>query len=250
MAAYVTFAMVPWGSLRSQASAATFAFYGLVGCGDRGESTNSLPDANAGSTIPGTSDGGAACSPQRPDAALPAFVPPHEPRSVCTAPQIKAYYDACWVFTGDAGSQCADFVGDPANSPCIDCVLTPAGATKYGAIFTYPDGTTPNTSGCIALVDGDTSPNSCGARYQALGICQKLACQACSLNTYAVCFLQRPTAPRVWAVRAVSLSATAVRMPFRGLAVDRQGPRANLLRPLASTGGNDAQPWTLDAGPD
>ncbi len=197
--------MVALRSLRSQASAATFTFSALIGCGDRGESIISLPDANAGSTIPGISDGEAACSPQRPDAALPAFVPPHEPRSVCTAAQIKAYYDACWVFTGDAGSHCADFVGNPANSPCIECVLTPAGATKYGATFTYPYGTTPNTSGCIALVDGDTSPNSCGARYQALGICQKLACQACSSTRTPTVFLQRPTAPRVWAVRAVSL---------------------------------------------
>ena len=131
MAPYVTFAMVPWRSLRSRASAATFPFSALVGCGDRGKSTNSLLDANPGSTIPGTSDGGgAACSPPRPDAALPAFVPPRESRSICTAAQIKAYYDACSVFTGDAGSQCADFVGDPANSPCMDCVLTPAGATK------------------------------------------------------------------------------------------------------------------------
>jgi hypothetical protein len=196
MAAYVTFAMLPWRSLRSQASAATFVFCALVGCGDRGESTNSLPDANAGSTIPGISDGGADCSPQRPDAALPAFVPPHEPRSVCTAAQIKAYYDACWVFTGDAGSQCADFVGDPANSPCINCVLTPAAATKYGAIFTYPDGTTPNTSGCIALVDGDTSTVVVHATKRWASARSSRARLAASIRTPTV-FLQRLTAPHV-----------------------------------------------------
>jgi hypothetical protein len=187
MAAYVTLAMVPWRSLRSKASAATFAFYALVGAVTGKAPT--LAGRQRGEHHPRHFGWRAACSPQR----LPAFVPLTNPARVCTAAQIKAYYDACWVFTGDAGSQCTDFVGDPANSPCIDCVLTPAGATKYGATFTYPDGTTPNTSGCIALVDGDTSPNGCGATLAS--VCQKRACQACSFHTYTDCFFAAPNSP-------------------------------------------------------
>jgi hypothetical protein len=73
-----------------------------------------------------------------------------------------------------------DFEGDPANSACIKCVVSPAGSTSYGAMYYLADGTAqPNTSGCVALIDGDTSATGCAAAYQALATCQDLACASC-----------------------------------------------------------------------
>jgi hypothetical protein len=182
--------------LRSKSSwwhsnAAALACGLLAACGssgDNGAGSGAQNDASSGSDVEGGAnsddsgvesgaDGG--CAPQTVDGGLPAFVPPRQPRSACTTSQIAAYYNACWTGNG-TGQGCQNFEGDPANSACIDCVISRPGATTYGPIYYLADGTAqPNSSGCIALIDGDTSPTGCAAAYQALAVCQDLACASC-----------------------------------------------------------------------
>jgi hypothetical protein len=117
-----------------------------------------------------------ACMPRPTDAAVPAFVPPSRPRSVCTPAQIKVYYDACWSATSTR-SGCDFFSGDPSNSPCIDCMYVSQGARTYGPIVGYAIESRPNFAGCVSLVDRDTSAASCGAALQGWDACSERACQ-------------------------------------------------------------------------
>jgi hypothetical protein len=53
-----------------------------------------------------------------------------------------------------------------------------------GAVTVYakPDLVSLNSSGCIALVDGDATANGCGATDQALHDCKASSCSGCDTN--------------------------------------------------------------------
>jgi hypothetical protein len=125
---------------------------------------------------------GTTCSAQPVDGGFPPFVPPNQPRSVCTPAQIEAYYDACWA-PGWTDATCDPFSGDPANSPCIRCMYGDATAKSWGAVIDYHGDTFTNIAGCIALVDGDSSATGCGAAYQTFQECDDAACNACTTST-------------------------------------------------------------------
>jgi hypothetical protein len=117
----------------------------------------------------------AACEPL--DAVvIPAFVPPSAPKSVCTEAQIEALYDDCWNSTKAA---CDAFYGDPANSPCILCMDPAMTNPSWGPIIAFSnDSSQANIGGCVALIEGDAGPDSCGAKVEAYKLCRHAACAA------------------------------------------------------------------------
>jgi hypothetical protein len=143
----------------------------LVDAPTDGLRSNDAGEGDAG----GDGDALSNCMPSG-DGAVPPFVPPNQPRSVCTSAQILALYNDC--FASGASAACDAFYGDPANSPCIRCMLSKPTDPSWGAIVQYATDFTslPNISGCIALVDQDAGPDGCAAACQALSVCGQNSC--------------------------------------------------------------------------
>lgn len=158
----------------------TYAFV-FTQTGDAGSGAGTVSAiCAAGDAAPPSQD--LTCSAQAADGGFLPFVPPSPHRSVCTPAQILAYYDACWA-AGWTNATCDPFDGDPANSPCIRCMYGDATAKSWAAVIDYHGGTLTNIGGCIALVDGDSSPTGCGAAYQTFQQCLGTACNSCPTST-------------------------------------------------------------------
>jgi len=123
-------------------------------------------------------DGSLTCAPVQGDGGVPPFVPPNQPQSTCTTTQIQALYDDCSIGTAAA---CDAFYGDPANLPCIRCMISNSTDPSWGAVVRFASTATTqaNVAGCIALVDGDAGPDGCGAAYQAFIECRQDSCGVC-----------------------------------------------------------------------
>ncbi len=115
------------------------------------------------------------CSPL--DAGTPPpFVPPRASRSACTDAQIQALYSDCFAGTSAA---CDAFKGDPDNSPCVLCMETSSSDLAWGTIVDFPNASSQaNVGGCIAMLDQDASPGSCGVARQAYDLCRRDSCAA------------------------------------------------------------------------
>jgi hypothetical protein len=87
-------------------------------------------------------------------------------------------------------SACRVFDADPANSTCLGCMFGVLGSADLGAILIQPSGQwLANRAGCIALIDGDRSATSCGAKTQAANVCENFACfAACSTQASSAAF--------------------------------------------------------------
>jgi len=104
-------------------------------------------------------------------------MPPKATPGVCTTQQIADAYALCHGEKYDAQA-CRAFNVDPANSQCLDCLISDAGSSKEsGALLLLLRGyLVANVGGCIALLDGDDGDTSCGALTQAAGVCEYSAC--------------------------------------------------------------------------
>jgi hypothetical protein len=135
-------------------------------------------DANAAADSAYEKDVSLDCSPMPVDAgALPPFTPPNPPQSACTPAQVQGFYLAC-----ESGStaSCNTFFGDPANSPCIRCMITDSTASSWGPLVSYAatDTIYGNYAGCMALLDNDGGPGSCAAAYQSYLTCTYESCSS------------------------------------------------------------------------
>ena len=120
------------------------------------------------------------CSPHLPANWAPQWRPPLAPRpDACTPGQIDREYAAC---EGPLATQatCASFRNDPSNGVCLSCLFSDEGDASYGPVIRSAGVWRSNTSGCIALVDGDASARGCGARVQASSACYDAACNGCA----------------------------------------------------------------------
>ena len=128
---------------------------------------------------PNQDTGALTCAPSLPAGYAPGpFVPPLTTNRACTSTQVQAYYDDCYAATATS-STCTPFVGDATNTTCVSCLETPISASAYGAILALDNSTAlANISGCMALVDGDTSNTGCAAKVQAAALCNDAACSA------------------------------------------------------------------------
>jgi hypothetical protein len=111
------------------------------------------------------------------------WMPPQATPGACSAEQIAQQYALC--SSGSAKynrTACRAFDIDTANATCLGCLFTAFDADVSGAIMLLPKNHwLANIGGCEALIDGDSSPTSCGAREQAASICEYDVCiDACT----------------------------------------------------------------------
>jgi hypothetical protein len=96
--------------------------------------------------------------------------------------QIEQEYSLCDEHSLNySQSKCRAFDEDATNAACLSCLFSANGDASSGAILVLPGGAwLANIGGCEALLDGNSSPTSCGARNQAANVCWDLAClKAC-----------------------------------------------------------------------
>ena len=125
------------------------------------------------------------CVTPSPLGYQPTWTPPSAPAvGACTEQQVSQEYALCQFGTSTYDAvACRAFDVAPANSMCMSCMFGALGATAVGAILVMPGGQwLANRSGCIALIDGDSSATGCGAKTQAADVCKYGAClAACTL---------------------------------------------------------------------
>jgi hypothetical protein len=131
-------------------------------------------DANGAETdAPVSTDAG--CLPLSVNGTSP-FVAPSPPQSVCTLTQIQDLYADCWASSATT-TACNAFYGDPSNSPCIRCMITPSSAVTWGAVVVFGDNYGyANLGGCLALLTGNAGPGSCARAVEALQQCEESSC--------------------------------------------------------------------------
>jgi hypothetical protein len=122
----------------------------------------------------------ATCNPaQLATTFKPTWRPPNGLRSgACSAQQISDFYDACLATPVDP-AKCAAFT--QANGTCASCLQSDDSDPSYGPVIWHAKHAfyTLNVPGCIANEQNDTSPQSCGAAYQADLECKQTACTGC-----------------------------------------------------------------------
>jgi hypothetical protein len=189
----------------------TLLLIGFAACGGvsraptEGQAGMSTPGASGMSGSAGASTasagttGATPCSTPTLDGYAPTWTPPHAPMpGACTAQQVTTQSTVC-LFNSPTYDQaaCHAFEIDDANQACLKCMFSSVGAAGSAAVLvTGANGWIPNTGGCTALLDGDTSDTSCGARRQAADLCFSTVCEnACAGNGYgydgySVCLVQ------------------------------------------------------------
>jgi hypothetical protein len=150
---------------------------------ETGPESGSLQDASAAEADAASADAG--CVPMPVDGA-PPFVPPSTPSSACTVSQIQNLYADCWATTSTT-TACNNFYGDPSNSPCIRCMITPTSAPTWGPVVLFPDGYNfANLGGCLALLTGDAGAGSCAQAVESLQQCEESSCSGGCPTTQSV----------------------------------------------------------------
>jgi len=171
---------------------------GLVQCG-KSSSDSPSSDATAGTETGGAGgapvigragsavigDAGDAsvgvgqCSTPTSAGYKPQWMPPKAAPGACTQQQIEQEYSLCERDSLDySPAKCRAFDEDAANGACLGCLFSANGDASSGAILLMPgNGWLPNYGGCEALLDGDSSPTSCGARTQAASVCRDWSCR-------------------------------------------------------------------------
>jgi hypothetical protein len=128
------------------------------------------------------------CSPHLPVNWVPRWKPPIAPRpDACTTAQIDREYASCESVSSTSAT-CAAFRNDANNAACLACLFSDEGDASYGPVLRSAGVWRSNTSGCIALLDGNASANGCGARVQASSTCYDAACDGCTpIDAYVKC---------------------------------------------------------------
>jgi hypothetical protein len=109
-------------------------------------------------------------------------MPPKVTPGACSTDQIAKKYALCERSSPQYSAMaCRAFDLDAANTRCLGCLFSASDGATSGAIIVVDDHWLANLGGCEALVDGDSSPDGCGARVQADSICEYEACiNACA----------------------------------------------------------------------
>jgi hypothetical protein len=136
-------------------------------------------DANSAEVLDGSSDA-AVCAPQL--AAWESTWAPPRPfmPGACTSEQIAAQARCNRSFDVFDESACNAFQRSTANVTCRKCLLSYTADPTHGPVVIHADYRWfVNIEGCVALIDGDTSQEGCGARYDAANACREAACANC-----------------------------------------------------------------------
>jgi hypothetical protein len=109
-------------------------------------------------------------------------MPPKSTPGACTKQQLEQDYALCGGSLDYSEVKCRAFEEDPANAAGLSCLFSASGDASSGAVLVLPAGRwLANIGGCEALLDGDSSQTSCGARHQAADVCKEFACaKACA----------------------------------------------------------------------
>jgi hypothetical protein len=170
-------------------------FVGLTvhtGCGS--DSTPASPDAAlGGSDAPASMDtaGDARnCPAPLPNDWQGRWSPPEAHPGTCTDAQIQELYYRCESNSPSYDpAACRFYLDDAANVPCAQCMYSVETDDKWRAIVLLDNGIPyANVGGCIALLDGDATPTSCGAKYWAYLQCEDAVCGECKGADYAGCY--------------------------------------------------------------
>jgi hypothetical protein len=146
--------------------------------------------STGGVSIDGSTGDAASCTPRLPEQWNSKWAPPRAPMiGACTSTQLADLYDKCEFDSPlyDA-LLCRAFEVDMANAACAGCMYSVEGDAAWGPVVLLKDRAKyTNIGGCIALVDGDKSDTSCGAKYWARVFCDAAACDYCPRGTYTPC---------------------------------------------------------------
>lgn len=122
-------------------------------------------------------DAAQGCVPGDVSTLVPSWVAPNPASKACTQPLIDQYAADCLDTTTSSTTKCQAFT--TANKACVACLVTPESATAYGAVIAKANNVLSlNVGGCLALTTGDATAAGCGAKYEATGQCNDLACDA------------------------------------------------------------------------
>jgi hypothetical protein len=148
--------------------------------GDGGAPEASLPLIDGSNQAPDVSD--LACVRQVTDTWTPDWKPPRQRQpGACTDGQIAEEQVKCepGLPTYDLAA-CSTFNTAPANANCLQCLFSTEADPYYGPILVRTDGRwSVNVGGCMALIDGDTSTASCGAKVSAGDSCLRADYDKC-----------------------------------------------------------------------
>ena len=126
-------------------------------------------------------DAGPVCAPATSfdDAGAPTWTPPIS-SNVCSPKDIADFDQACFT---TSSTSCDDWM--KAHVACGACLVTKPTAPTFGALVLYGDVYYANIGGCIALVSGDASSTSCGAKMLESYECEALVCAQCDSQDFA-----------------------------------------------------------------
>ncbi len=137
-----------------------------------------------------------SCAPGDMSGYIPRWVPPLPglPHAgACTASQIADAYDQC---LSSSTGNCSQWqTGNPA---CAACLMTPASANQFGAMFVDGTASYVNLGACVALSEPCNA--ACGQAVQADRLCTLTACSptrtGCSASAaYEACVTAADEAP-------------------------------------------------------
>jgi hypothetical protein len=163
-------------------TAGTSSFAGSANASGAGGAT--VPGAGAGGATvsgAGASAGGAGgCTPTPLGDWKPTWVPPATPTpGACSPDQLATELELCVATATYDQAACDAFRIDRANTACLSCIFTPTSESTFGAVSVDANNFwQTNLGGCIAEVDGDATPNGCGAKEQAYDDCLSTVCEA------------------------------------------------------------------------
>jgi hypothetical protein len=152
---------------------------------DSGQLPDAAPAPDAGA--PG-SDAGGLCSPLAnvPASDVPSWQGVTQVLNACSGTQLNTFINDC--VTGINGSACSSWQQDPANAPCVSCLLGMRGGAPpdgKGAIVFTVSGQTygfVNLPGCIDLADPGSNGSNCANALEPSMQCQLFACESCMPN--------------------------------------------------------------------
>jgi hypothetical protein len=116
------------------------------------------------------------CAPSTASFTAPPWLPPRAAAPVCDAAALDTYLSSCLDAATALPFRCAQLAS--AEAACHACLT--ASAEAPGPLLARAGEVMLNTGGCVALVLGDSGPESCGAREQAAAECVSNACRSCA----------------------------------------------------------------------
>ncbi len=197
-----------WQLVRVGGVALACLFASTASCGEEaGPAASTDASTDAASCGPQVAPWDSTWTPPRP------FGP-----GACTSDQIAGEAKCNPSFASFDPTACTTFERSPANATCRQCLLSTSGDPTLGAIVVHPDGRWfINAAGCIALIDGDSSREGCGARYEANLACRQAACDNCfSVSAYNDCWREAGNS----ACKSVADKAICAQSPVFGPCLD------------------------------